>query len=667
MNINNSIPSPPSASIICNNLSISKTNPSNHKSINLLNSFTAQFHIGKVVGILGPSGCGKTSLLKALHQCTPTESHQLWYNSTVLTSKLANKHFAYLPQQDILPSYLTVLEYLIFCSSLYEPLLNYNQCLNGVQYLLQRLQLERCQHVRMSKISGGQQRRVSICSVLIRSGRLKDTNGRRNITALLLDEPLTGLDSSTATNVMSELRRTATAVHPKPTQMQRIVLMSLHQPTTRLFHQLDFVVILGSQQQLLFSGTRVEAETMFQPSIGTTVAEIALAVAGMTQNDVNKDNGDEHDYQQEQEHKKIETIDEETLEEGKKKYTPPSKLAYFGNHELTEDFDITVLAAKRKLQSWKTIPIINRSNIRLSTEDTTNSPMDMAPFRRQIQILSSRACMRMYRKTLLLKLHALMTCMFSFVICLLWSNINEKSDFESLHNRMGCIFFIVCFFAFSSLSGLTTFLEERALFIRERTARMYATNVYVCIEILFDIVFLRVIPPVVLGSLIYIPVGLRIEPVETFPRFILLLVLANTAFAAASLCIGAVSSKTSVATFSGGLFMLMFLAFSGVFLSLKSLPDTLAWMPYLTPSKFAYDGLIKNELVNVTFTIATGQKFFGQEMKADINGEVILGKMGFDVSRYEPISVDVVSLLMVPMMYLCITWLSVKWYHIEQR
>lgn len=54
-------------------------------------------------------------------------------------------------------------------------------------------------------------------------------------------------------------------------------------------------------------------------------------------------------------------------------------------------------------------------------------------------------------------------------------------------------------------------------------------------------------------------------------------------------------------------------------------------------------------------------------MKADINGEVILGKMGFDVSRYEPISVDVVSLLMVPMMYLCITWLSVKWYHIEQR
>ena len=34
--------------------------------------------------------------------------------------------------------------------------------------------------------------------------------------------------------------------------------------------------------------------------------------------------------------------------------------------------------------------------------------------------------------------------------------------------------------------------------------------------------------------------------------------------------------------------------------SLKSIPDMLAWAPYVTPSKFAYDGLIKNELCNGT-------------------------------------------------------------------
>ena len=154
-------------SLVCNNLSISTTTTSNSTSTKptklLLRSFTCTFQPRNVVGILGPSGCGKTSLLRAIHQCTPSEPHQLFYNSQQLTTAAARFHFSHLQQEDLLPSYLTVSEYLFFCARLYEPSLNSNKCQNGIDYLLQRLHLESCANVRIESVSGGQQRRVSVC------------------------------------------------------------------------------------------------------------------------------------------------------------------------------------------------------------------------------------------------------------------------------------------------------------------------------------------------------------------------------------------------------------------------------------------------------------------------------------------------------------------------
>ena len=668
-------------SVSCANLTVTTTSTLTRKQITLLKSFTARFDPGKIYGILGASGCGKTSLLQALYRCQPTESHQLWYASQPLTKKIARQIFAYLPQLDLCPGYLTVSEYLVFCAALNEPHLTKAACSGGVDYLLQRLQLQNCANVNIRHISGGQKRRVSICSILIRSGRLKDSDGRQQIRALLLDEPLTGLDSNTAVSVMSELKRTARGVHPKPDQLQRIILMSLHQPTTRLFSQLDYVVLLGTHQRLLFFGTRAEAEEMFRPSIGTTVAEIALSVAAAASAAATSAaasaaatsaatsaaasasvsaaaSASASAHKQHEQHEQHDLTTTHHLEEAETGNGSVRK------DSLSNDFSSVVDRARRRLKLWKSGPLVrNEHSITIALPKNVIMPS----FSRQIHELSTRAGFRLARKPILFRLHALMTLVFSFVICLLWSNVSQKSNFESLHNRMGCLFFMVSFFGFSSLSALTTFLEERALFIRERRAFLYNVHVYVLVEILFDIVPLRILPPMLMAAIVYYPVGLRTEPAATIPRFVLLLVLANTSFASASLCIGALSSKTSVATFSGGLFMLLFLAFGGVFLSLKSLPESLAWMPYLTPSRFAYDGLVKNELVNVTFQIGTGTVVPGLgEITTNIRGDQILEKLGFEVSRFQPIGVDVMALFIVPLLYLAVTWCIVKLSHIER-
>merc|ERR1712127_992500 len=111
--------------------------------------------------------------------------------------------------------------------------------------------------------------------------------------------------------------------------------------------------------------------------------------------------------------------------------------------------------------------------------------------------------------------------------------------------------------------------------------------------------------------------------------------------------------------------MLVFLAFGGVFLSLKSIPNMLAWAPYVTPSKFAYGGLIKNELCNVTFTIGTGTMIPGLgELKANLRGDQVLNKMGFNVNRWSTVDSDVSALVVVPFCYLMLTWCVVKWTHV---
>ena len=43
----------------------------------------------------------------------------------------------------------------------------------------------------------------------------------------------------------------ARGIHSKPDQRQRIVLLSLHQPTTSILRQLDRVVILGNDQRMV--------------------------------------------------------------------------------------------------------------------------------------------------------------------------------------------------------------------------------------------------------------------------------------------------------------------------------------------------------------------------------------------------------------------------------
>ncbi|PWA39025.1 AAA+ ATPase domain-containing protein [Artemisia annua] len=92
-------------------------------------------------------------------------------------------------------------------------------------------------------ISGGEKKRVSIGQEIIRSQFIPIfihfytlSTLLINPSLLLLDEPTSGLDSTTAQRIITTIKRLASG--------GRTVVTTIHQPSSRLYHMFDKLVLL---------------------------------------------------------------------------------------------------------------------------------------------------------------------------------------------------------------------------------------------------------------------------------------------------------------------------------------------------------------------------------------------------------------------------------------
>lgn len=120
---------------------------------------------------------------------------------------------------------------------------------------------------------------------------------------------------------------------------------------------------------------------------------------------------------------------------------------------------------------------------------------------------------------------------------------------------MGIFFFSTALFGFGCLTTINSFGSERLLFTRERANGYYSPVTYFAAKLLFDIVALRVIPPFVFGAIIYGPIGL-VPTIDSFWRFILVLVLFNMTASSVVLLLSVLIKNSGVANLVGSLVML---------------------------------------------------------------------------------------------------------------
>ena len=140
---------------------------------------------GQLLAIMGPSGAGKTSLLNAIINCADgcSVGGLVKLNGRVVTDPLTNRQAAFVGQEDLFYEDLTVFETLYFSAELqlgHAPPAVRDTRLKDV---ITGLKLSHCRNSRVSILSGGERRRLSLgCHGLLTPARL-----------LILDEPTTGL------------------------------------------------------------------------------------------------------------------------------------------------------------------------------------------------------------------------------------------------------------------------------------------------------------------------------------------------------------------------------------------------------------------------------------------------------------------------------------------
>jgi ABC-type multidrug transport system ATPase subunit/ABC-type multidrug transport system permease subunit len=251
---------------------------------------------------------------------------------------------------------------------------------------------------------------------------------------------------------------------------------------------------------------------------------------------------------------------------------------------------------------------------------------------RQFALLSQRTWRNLYRNPMLMLTHYAIAILLAVFAGYLFYGLSM--DIAGFQNRLGLFFFVLALFGFSTLTTLSVFSQERLLFVRERANGYYSPVTYFAAKVLFDIVPLRIIPPILLGAIVYPMTGLVAET-DKFLVFMLVLVLFNLAAAAICLFIGIVCKDGGVANLIGSLVMLFSLLFAGLLLNHNAIPPAALWLQWLSIFHYGFEALIVNE---VTQLILIDHKI---GIDITVPGAAILSSFGFDNQAMWP---DIIGL-----------------------
>ncbi len=213
---------------------------------------------GDVLGLVGPNGAGKTSTLRALAGILQPTSGTIHINGIDLVNDpvRAKQQLAFIPDEPQLFEYLTVTEHLKFMGRLYSV----SDADARIGPLLSELELESKRDALPTELSRGMKQKLAIAC-----GLLHDP------VALMLDEPLTGLDPV-------GIRRMKVTIAERARAGAAVILSS---------HLLHLVEELCTRLLVIRNGKRVAYGTIPEivaanPSLqGLSLEEMFIALTGV--------------------------------------------------------------------------------------------------------------------------------------------------------------------------------------------------------------------------------------------------------------------------------------------------------------------------------------------------------------------------------------------------
>ncbi|CAD7697824.1 unnamed protein product [Ostreobium quekettii] len=538
---------------------------------------------GSMFAILGPSGAGKTSLLDVLAgRRRGGVSGTVYVNGNKFDLRTKASYISslvgYVYQDDILPGTSTVFEYLMFHSSLrLPPSVGHKEREWRATHLIDSLGLGRVAH----SFIGDQFTRG-----LSGGEKRRVSIACEMLTSpsiLFLDEPTTGLDSTNASKVVDILVDLSTA--------NVNVIFSVHQPRADLFELVDRVLLLSSDGQTAYSGPAAFAERYF----------------------------------------------------GALGYGLRQRGSYFMDYMLDVMIKAPAAEVDQLVEKFHTSDIftdekriIHRMNL---SPVELPSPIFRASYIRQLRCLSTRLLRNSIRHPLVISLNLVATFVVAlFLGAMFW---DTGTNTEGIQSRLGVLFFLILYFAAMSLSSLPIWRAEKLLFMRERAAGAYGTPAYFAAVLAFDLIPLRVIPPIFFGLFSYWMIGLHERCALCIVAFIGLLVMINMVASLMSMMIGAATPSNSVANAVGSLVIMVSLLFGGFLVNKDEIHDHVSWLvsafANLSYFNFGYEALAVNEFdkAPVDFIFTAPITFKGQKLPPlRIQGDMVLCEFGFNKDQF---------------------------------
>ncbi|KAH8327956.1 hypothetical protein KR067_002200 [Drosophila pandora] len=497
----------------------------------ILHNVCGKFPGSQLIAIMGPSGAGKSTLLDALSGFKTTGvDGSILLNGRRRDLPSFRRMSCYITQDDRLQPLLTVNENMHIAADLkLGNTVSYEEKESRIEDILLLLGLYNHDQTLTVRLSGGQKKRLSIAMELI-----------NNPTVMFLDEPTTGLDSSSCTKVLELLKRL--------TSQGRTIICTIHQPTAKLFQIFDQVYVLsagncvyqGSTQKLVPFLQSVDLPCPMYHNPADYIIELACGEYGFD---------------------KIDTLKSAT-ENG-------SALTWFDNPS-------SVMRAEALMRKF---PIPKKSKAR-SLEDTSYS--------NQCSVLIRRGYIKAKRDTTMTHLRIGVNIAVAALFGAMYDHTGREGS--RVLDNYNLLFAILMHHSMTTMMlTVLTFPIELSILIKEHFNRWYSLKAYYTAMTLVDL------PVSILSCFLFTGIVYlwSYQPMEWVRFWMFFVISLMTVFVGQSfgLMIGAWFDVTN-GTFLAPVLTIPMMMFAGFGVTLRDLPSYLKWGSHISYLRYGLEGFI---------------------------------------------------------------------------
>lgn len=521
---------------------------------------------GEVLAFMGPSGSGKTTLLNIMGGRVNSKQMKVKgvvkFNGEKLDKSMKRK-IGFVMQDDLLYESLTVYETLYFAAMLRLPkTMSKSEKIERVNQVISALKLDKCKSTIIGGffkrgVSGGERKRASVGHELL-----------VNPSILFLDEPTSGLDSTTAMQLLEALRDLA--------EHGRSIVTTIHQPSSRLYAQLDKLLLL-SNGHILYYGKAKDSVDYFEklsyriPPLMNAADFILDLASNQVASEIRTgeestkhliectryflmDAGSVDGYDAVRDSEVMKTLETDVLVDDTLAAKHASDLKYKGKSRKSFRRLESLIGGKESgdrwgVDFWSQVVILFRRSLKT----------------RRFESLSRQDFLQFLAL-------ALLAGMF-------WFQSGQGDTLVDARDTIGVLFFMLMFLSFRSMFvSLFTFPQEQRHLLKERASGMYRLSAFYIARVLSDFPTDMSIPSLFI-IIVYFMVGLRYTAAAFFGIYGTLLL---TMFVAQSygLLLGSYFMNPKTAQAVAAVIMLAFILTAGYFV--LNIPVWIAWVKYIS-------------------------------------------------------------------------------------